>query len=84
MFLSPFKNQQGLLFDGSCSTFYGNTFHSKFVFSSHPPLFRKQLNVFKNFIRTKRSEQAKRAKRAHSVLREVEKMGYKNFSPVPV
>ena len=28
------------------------------------------------FIRTKRSE---RAKRAHSVLREVEKMGYKNF-----
>ena len=33
------------------------------------------------FIRTKRSE---RAKRDHSVLREVEKMGYKNFSPVPV
>ena len=32
------------------------------------------------FIRTKRSE---RAKRAHSVLREVEKMGYKNFSPYP-
>ena len=33
------------------------------------------------FIRTKRSE---RAKRAHSVLREVEKMGYKKFLPVPV
>ena len=32
------------------------------------------------FIRTKRSE---RAKRAHSVLREVEKMGYKNFPPYP-
>ena len=34
----------------------------------------------KFFIRTKWSE---RAKRAHSVLREVEKMGYKNFPPYP-
>ena len=32
-------------------------------------------------IRTKRSE---RAKFAHSVLREVEKWGIKNFSPIPI
>ena len=38
----------------------------------------KVVQISGNFsvIRTKRSE---RAKRAHSVLREVEKMGYKNF-----
>ena len=41
----------------------------------------KYINILPIFIRTKRSE---RAKRAHSILREVEKMGYKNFSPVPV
>ena len=40
----------------------------------------KHVRIF-SFIRTKRSE---RAKRAHSVLREVEKWGIKNFSPVPV
>ena len=38
-------------------------------------------NLRIKLIRTKRSE---RAKRAHSGLREVEKMGYKKFSPVPV
>ena len=41
---------------------------------------RFESSHWQKFIRTKRSE---RAKRAHSVLREVEKMGYKNFSPYP-
>ena len=36
--------------------------------------------IGKFFIRTKRSE---RAKQAHSVLREVEKWGIKNFHPYP-
>ena len=34
-----------------------------------------------NLIRTKRSEQAKQA---HSILREVEKMGHKKIPPIPV
>ena len=39
------------------------------------------LKLTETIIQTKWSE---RAKRAHSVLREVEKMGYKKFSPIPV
>ena len=49
---------------------------SSHIFSKNSPKLAVAI-----FIRTKRSE---RAKQAHSVLREVEKMGYKKFLPVPV
>ena len=46
------------------------------VFSSTSIMLQILGSFKKAFIRTKRSEQAKRA---HSVLREVEKMGYKKI-----
>ena len=66
------------------------------IFQEMSPLVNSNWNAFsegwpkpysvnpKTFWWLIQTKQSERAKQAHSVLREVEKMGYKNFSPVPV